>query len=248
MRSGLSRIGEPTHTIRAGDAYMEMIKDDPASQASLKRAQEQLRLFGELSGMVIPADMPNIILEFFQDLQNATAEIRKQSEREIHDLWLDFVTQQGSYRRDWEQTYGAPYPDSLNELAEWVSRLLAVGNTMTDDQKRNFQDIFPMIQGHLRGLRDRLGLPNPRTDQPRQLGRSGGWSKTKLCSDGEISSGTFDAIRRRDNSILTRRRGGASHNEHYTVCELKKLIAAAEQHGTTKSKGAARIWGKLIRD
>ena len=237
--------------IRAGEAYMEMIKDDPASQASLKRVQERFRLFAELYRKVMPADPSSVIKAAFRVL----ADSREQTEREIKQIWQEFATEQESYRSKWEQTYGAPYPESLEDFERWVYRLISAGHTLTVAQEMEFCDIFPRIEGYLLYLQDKHGLPTPAPDdgQSESSGshKPGGFSKEDLCDEaGEstehrLSSGTFIKIRNAAG-ICAAAPNGKGAKRKFSNHQIIKMILAAERLDGFACKRAASAWRELI--
>tara|TARA_R110002111_G_scaffold244674_1_gene306928 strand:+ start:15322 stop:16047 length:726 start_codon:yes stop_codon:yes gene_type:complete len=222
--------GSP-QSIRAGEAYVERIKNDPISCASFKRAQERLRLFSEL----------------VRAINDSTSDTREQAERDINQIWQEYATQQNLYRMTWKNNYGEPYPESLVDLDKWVSRLIAAGNRLSDEEQLQFKDILPKIEGHLLGLQDKCDPHRHAMAEPIQHAKPEGWSKIELYSIAEISASSFDSIRKRAHAIAKRERGGSSHDGRYSELEISKLISAADEYGTPKSKSAATEWAKLIR-
>lgn len=217
-------------SIRAGEAYMERIKNDPISCASFKRAQEQLRLFSEL----------------VRAINDSTSDTREQAERDINQIWQEYATQQNSYRMTWKNNYGEPYPESLGDLEKWVSRLIAAGNRLSDEEQLQFQDILPKIEGHLLGLQDKCDPHRHAMAEPIQHAKPEGWSKIELYNIADISASSFDSIRNDAGGIVSRNRGGSSHDGRYSISELRRLISAANKRGTRKSKSAANKWSELI--
>ena len=146
----------------------------------------------------------------------------------------------------WKNKYGEPYPESLDDLTKWVSRLIAAGNRLSDEEQLQFHDLFPKIEGHLLGLQDKCSPHRYAIAEPIQHAKPEGWLKNELYDIAGISASTFDSIRKGACGIANRKRGGSSHGGRYSLSELHQLISAANKRGTHKSKSAATEWAKLI--
>lgn len=72
-----------------------------------------------------------------------------------------------------------------------------------------------------------------------------GYSTAALCQQAEIGKDLWSKIIRGAGVGVTRK---GDHGRHFSNSEIRKLIAAAERHGTPKSRAAAERWSELIRD
>lgn len=125
---------------QAGLAFLRAHKDNPEVQEALARVQTTLRAFAAgiaLIDRIIP---------------------KREAEEELRKIWAEFRGADEVYRRDWQQTFGEPFPVTIEDWERWAIRADVSSRYLPAEKIASGNwtaaDIMPYVEGYLQRIKD----------------------------------------------------------------------------------------------
>jgi hypothetical protein len=162
MMSRMPERSDASRRPHAGKAFVASARSDLKSEAALRLSRARLSAFGQGTSLLAASQCPKEIFAPFAALKAAQEHVVRSIGRMLHgetatlkSELMETLSELGAdydaVKKDWELTYGAPYPETLEDF-EYLAALAGFDGPFIREGRWTWAELEPPVRGCLKRL------------------------------------------------------------------------------------------------